>query len=133
MRRRPVAWRSTEAEPVAVVVLPWPDRQLSPNRAKGAHWAQVARSREGARAHGALAAIGLDGVISVGEPVEMVVFVEPPDRVRRDLDNIHASLKSYIDGICSRIGFDDAQIEAVSLIRMEPTDGGRVTIELWRA
>jgi len=63
----------------------------------------------------------------------MTVWIEPPDRKRRDIDNVHASLKSYIDGIASEIGFDDYQIETVVLRRMPHVQDGRVTVELWRA
>jgi len=121
------------ASPAAVVVLPWPDPRLSPNNSKGKHWGGISDAREDARANGALAARNYKGAIAPGEPVEMVAWITPPDRRRRDLDNIHASLKSYIDGAAEEIGFDDYQIETV-ILRREPHEApGAITIELWKA
>lgn len=116
-----------------MVVLPWPDRKLAPNNSKGKHWGGISDARQAARDQGALAAHAYRGAIGPGEPLIMTAWVEPPDNRRRDLDNIHASLKSYIDGVAQAIGFDDYQIEDVRIVRMGPADDGRVTVELWRA
>ena len=116
-----------------MVVLPWPDRKLAPNNSKGKHWGGISAAREDARANGALAARNYQGAIAPGEPVEMVAWITPPDRRRRDLDNIFASMKSYIDGMAQEIGFDDYQIETV-ILRREPHEApGSITVELWKA
>ena len=118
-------------EPAAVVILGWPDRKLAPNNSKGRHWGGISDARQMARDQGALAARAFRGAIGRHQALAMAVRVEPPDRKRRDLDNIHASLKSYIDGIAAEIGFDDYQIRRVTLDRVDPVQDGRIVIELW--
>lgn len=100
---------------------------------KGKHWGGISDARQAARDQGAIAARAFRGAFGRDDMLDMVVWIEPPDRKRRDLDNILASLKSYIDGIASEIGFDDYKIESILLRRMPHVPDGCVTVELWRA
>ena len=38
----------------------------------------------------------------------------PPDRIVRDLDNLEASCKALIDGMCAKLFFDDKNIKTKS-------------------
>ena len=98
-----------------IIDLPWPSSKLKPNGSHG-HWAVVANARKKARAEACLiakAAIGRqmidgEGMDWLGEdriPVRITFY--PPDRRRRDDDNMVASFKAYRDGIADALGVDD--------------------------
>ncbi len=67
------------------------------------------------------------------EPLEGKVGVKiefyPPDRRRRDADNI---LKSLLDAIqAAQLFYDDSQIHDLSIQKKEVEKGGRVWVKLW--
>lgn len=66
------------------------------------------------------------------EGVHLRICFHPPDKRRRDLDNMLASIKSGLDGISDAIGVDDSQW-SLSLSRGEPVPGGAVAIEITTA
>ncbi|MEJ7933513.1 hypothetical protein WG907_04475 [Sphingobium sp. AN558] len=53
----------------------------------------------------------------------------PPDRRRRDLDNMLASFKQGIDAISETIGLDDYHF-GLTLSRGEPVKGGSVEVTI---
>lgn len=131
-----------EKRPAAVVVLPWPNWRLSPNRSstrrlKKSHERRAkghrAALRQQANQIGRECAEHLAGAIKPGEMLEAVYFFEPPTNRRYDIDNVTGALKHYVDGVASAIGFDDYQIEADHRYRMRKVKGGRVTIEFWHS
>lgn len=87
------------------VVLPWPPSGLSPNARL--HWARKAKLAKDYRAECAwqCKAAGLEAPES--ERISMIVEFMPPDRRRRDDDNMQASFKSGRDGIADALGIDD--------------------------
>ena len=110
---------------------PYPPAKLNPNRSKGAHWASVSRERKPYRKacwQECLAAGGrknlFDGTVFV------TIAFHPPDKRRRDKDNMIAAFKSGQDGIADAIQVDDGDWFVSHVIR-EPVKGGcvEVTIE----
>ena len=112
-----------------VIVLPWPDKGLSPNARL--HWAQKSKLTKAARKRAML-----ETVVARYKPAdfagsgEVHVWITffPPDRRRRDHDNMQASLKASLDGIASALQIDDNRF------RLHPTVsdqiGGRVEVVL---
>lgn len=114
------------------IILPWPPKELSPNarihfRAKAAavkayreqaYW--IARAAE-------VPPVGTDGGIALR------FDFHPPDKRRRDLDNMLASIKSGVDGIADALCVDDQRF-GFWLSREAPVKGGRivVTVDPWR-
>ena len=56
----------------------------------------------------------------------------PPDRRRRDLDNLLASFKQGIDAISEAMGVDDSKF-SYTLTRGEPVKGGVVQVTITEA
>jgi crossover junction endodeoxyribonuclease RusA len=80
------------------IVLPWPEKCLSPN--SRAHWATVMRAKASARhdaAMAATAAIRTVGWKTVENARTRITFYATDSR-KRDGDNHLAMLKSYLDG-----------------------------------
>lgn len=113
--------------------LPWPDKLLNPNAR--AHW----RARAPKVKHARLAAFVL---MSASVPArerklnwpKVGVSVEfcPPDKRRRDMDNLVASMKASFDGIADAIGIDDRHfIPTYSM--GSPVKGGCVRVTLSEA
>ena len=113
------------------ITLPWPDKRLSPNSRKG--WRAKAEATKEARSIGYCEAY-LKGHHRQFEGrdcrLEQSITIHPPDKRHRDQDNILASLKPAIDGICEAIWIDDSRIKRTTLEWGEVTPGGKVVLTL---
>ena len=108
------------------IMLPWPDKDLSPNAR--VHWRKKAEAVKLAREVGHYSAHGRE-IEYNGRFVAEFIF-HPPDRRRRDLDNCLASCKSYIDGVCDYVGIDDSQIKRKTLEWGALVEGGSVELRI---
>jgi len=108
------------------LTLPWPPSALNPNQRQ--HWRQHARHKARFRAACALQARA-QGVGSLkAEKLAVRLSFVPPDRRRRDLDNLIAAMKSGLDGLADVLGVDDShwrlQAELADVV------GGMVKVEV---
>lgn len=88
-------------------ILPWPNAILSPNHR--AHWAPLASAKRLYRKACANQAL-LQGVRRIeAERLKVHLCFVPPDRRRRDWDNMIASMKSGFDGLVDVLGVDDSR------------------------
>jgi len=110
------------------ITLPWPSAKLSPN-ARG-KWAKKDDNRKAARSAGYWAAkqagVGPDGF----QFDEMALTFHPPDRRRRDLDNMLASCKAAIDGVSDACKWDDHKCDRITLERGQPMKPACVVLVL---
>jgi len=87
-------------------VLPWPPKGLSPN--DRLHWAALSRLKREYRK-----ACRLQVLAQGAQPMEGCLRVQlefvPPDRRKRDWDNLVASMKAGLDGLADALQVDDAQ------------------------
>lgn len=115
------------SEGVVRLALSWPDKGLSPNARL--HWRRKAKLTKTARRDAwasTLAIIWRLPTLGDGAVALDVVFC-PPDRRRRDRDNLIASCKAMNDGIADALGVDDSRF--VSTYRMgDPVKGGAVLV-----
>jgi crossover junction endodeoxyribonuclease RusA len=126
--RRP-AYRTAGQPQPFTVVLPWPARELSPN----ARIHRMAKAGYAAAARRDAFLVARAALLDCGDPVycgalEMTIAIHPPDGKRRDLDNVHASLKSCIDGIFQALCVDDSSVRRVTLEWGERCPGGKVAV-----
>lgn len=113
------------------VRLPWPPVGCNPNRARRLHWT---KQREEARnyrtaCHWEAKAAGLRPMDA--DEVRVSITFYPPDRRKRDDDNIIASFKAGRDGVADAIGVDDANWRTSYAVEREL--GGFVLVEITEA
>ena len=106
-----------------MIELPFPPAKLSPNAR--CHWAQKARVFKKYKA---------DCYILLSQHREQLrgrhtfdLRFLPPDRHRRDLDNMVAASKAAIDALAEITGVDDSQFR-LTIAKGEPRKGGAVVI-----
>ena len=115
------------------IILPWPDSRLMPNRKNGRHWAGTQAAKVRARMDGAMSARQAIGrnTISLPDQIPLRITFAAPDRIRRDLDNLHAACKASLDGIAKALGVDDSQFVPVTLDRvLDEKKQGFVIVEV---
>ena len=106
------------------IVVDWPHRRLFPNAR--VHWASKAslvhstRQRAGIQAAAALLTAPEEERLWLNSDAKIPygLTIVPPDRRRRDEDNVIASLKSSLDGIAEGLGVNDSRFR-LSWIRWE--------------
>ena len=92
-------------------MLPFPDPILNPN--KHVHWAKKNHARKAAKEAGFYLALEKSVQLETGKRYEVKLVFCPPDQRSRDLDNLTASMKPALDGMCRGFGIDDKQIRPV--------------------
>lgn len=115
-----------------LVELPWPPRELSPNSRK--HWAVRAKKK---KAYGEVCYWSAkecasqfprchvrfhDGNI----PMEITFY--PPDKRKRDADNMLASIKAAVDGVALAWKINDVRFRPITINIGEVVKRGKVTI-----
>lgn len=113
-----------------VLVFSWPDSKLSPNNRKDLR--ALTSARHTAKEEAFYLVRGAE--LSVGSAgLELTLTFYPPDRRRRDLDNLYSTFKAYQDGMFEALGVDDSIIERVILQRGNVIPGGQVFVNIKEA
>lgn len=110
---------------MTIIALPWPHPSLSPNSRKDRRAATP--HRKAYREAGFYAA--KEAGAEIHENAELAIKFFPPDRKRRDLDNMLASIKAGLDGIALAACVDDSGW-MLSIEKSEPVKGGAVLIQV---
>ena len=105
----------------------WPSRDLSPNR--HVKWQVKNNPRAQAKRDAYLIAKACVEKAPEGDLRAFIVFY-PPDKRKRDLDNLLASMKPSIDGACEALNIDDSRIKEISVKWGAVTKNGAVLMEL---
>ncbi len=109
------------------IVLAWPDKVLSPN--SRVHWSKRAAATKAARTAAFYLTRAAVTIKPTWDRVALSVTFCPPDKRRRDMDGMIASMKAAQDGISDAIGIDDRFFVPTYRIA-EPVKGGAVHIEI---
>lgn len=113
--------------------LPWPDPKLMPNRKNGRHWGGTQEAKVKARNDGrnaALAAIGRDKP-ELSDRTQLRITFGAPDRRNRDIDNLLASMKPFLDGIAKALNVDDRIFRPLLVDScIDPKKQGYVIVEI---
>lgn len=116
-----------------VIVLPWPDRRLSPNARL--HWKARVGPKQAARIAAQWATVEAKAYfhevkerVSADEAaIPVTIRFYPPDARWRDDDNMIGSFKSYRDGIAQALGVNDRRFRPHYFFE-EPCKPGRVEV-----
>jgi crossover junction endodeoxyribonuclease RusA len=111
-----------------MIELPWPSPYLSPNGRK--HWAAKARAFKAYKAQCMWAMLAHKKALA-GKSEFTITFC-PPDRHRRDRDNMIAAFKAGQDAIAAVTGVDDGKF-VVTYAVGNPVTGGCVLVEITEA
>jgi crossover junction endodeoxyribonuclease RusA len=111
------------------IILPFPPVDVSPNARL--HWSRVAKAKKqyrsdcyyDAKSQGVRPKVGI-----VDKFLIHLVFY-PPDKRRRDWDNMLASMKSGLDGLADALKVDDSKWQ-ISFNVAEPFKGGKVEVTI---
>lgn len=108
------------------ITLPWPPSILSPNCR--AHWA---KKNEAKKAHRNCCYVlaGCNVPLCPAGPINLTVRFRPPDKRKRDLDNMLASNKSTLDAIAEAWGVDDSRFR-LTLEIGDPVKFGAVEVSV---
>lgn len=90
-----------------IVILDWPPKELNPN--KRLHWTKVAKAKRAYRAQGFIQTVNAMNHYQekISDKPSVHIEFSPPDRRKRDWDNMLASMKAGLDGIADALGIDD--------------------------
>lgn len=114
-----------------MITLSWPPRELHPNARPHYHAkAKAAKAYREAATDIAIAYGWETGATIDVKPYAVTVQFFPPDRRRRDLDGMLASMKAGFDGICDAFCLNDFMLNPITIERCEPVKGGRVVVTL---
>ena len=112
-----------------IIELPFPPSSLNPNGRN--HWAALAKAKRIYRAECQMLAVGArnkTGFKSPERPNVTVIF-HPPDKRRRDEDNMIAAFKAGRDGVADAISVDDYHWKT-GYEFAEPVKGGKVIVRI---
>jgi len=102
-----------------IINLPYPNKELMPNRKNGKHWGATVKAKDNASANAyyiTLEALQTQKYDHIGLIPLTITFVQS-DKRHRDLDNLLAASKSTIDGIAKALKVDDSIFEPITILR----------------
>lgn len=109
-------------------VLPFPPRELSPNARL--HWRALDRAKKAYKADCAWCLFQCPvPELTAGERIPITITISPPDKRRRDRDNLIFGTKYALDQLALHMGVDDYLFDP-SYRFAEPVKGGGVVVEL---
>lgn len=110
------------------IELPWPPKELSPNART--HWAK--RGKVAKNYRGVCYMLTRQSRIDVNGTPRILLDLEfiPPDRRRRDDDNMLASFKAGRDGLADALDIDDSRFVTQLRVSRETVPGGAVRVRI---
>lgn len=110
------------------IIFSYPHKDLSPN--SRIHWAPKAKLKKSAKEEAYFATLAAKAKVPASEKIAVWIDIYPPDRRKRDVDNVLASLKPHLDGIAEALGIDDSRFVPYPYILGEVVKGGKIRIKL---
>lgn len=114
------------------IILPWPNKCLSPNART--HWAQKAKAAKAARkdGHFATLAAGYGMTTFDGYDGKLHLWIDYYAKTRNypDADNCLSSSKAYFDGIADALCLNDRRFVHHPFVKDETFKGGKVIIRI---
>lgn len=117
-------------EPLAELVLPWPERSLHPNAR--VHWSKKAAIAKVARGEAYWTSVQKGWRYLTVPPGPIHVWIDgyPKDRRARDADGLLSAMKPALDGIADALGVNDRRFVPHPRIWDEVRKGGEVRVRI---
>ena len=115
---------------LVAVQLTWPVSALWPNSSLGRHWSARQKAKGFAKLEARAQSRRWAGVFPKDAQLVVVIAAEPPDAIRRDVDNLVAALKPSIDGLAQGLEIDDSRIRRLTIDMLDPVPTGRITLHV---
>ena len=113
-----------------IIELPWPPRELNPNARK--HWAVKAKAacayKETCYYEARLTPDKTD--FPKNGPITFALTFYPPDKRKRDDDNLVRMFKSGRDGIAEALNIDDSRFKMLVNVSDMIVPGGKVIVSI---
>jgi crossover junction endodeoxyribonuclease RusA len=109
------------------IELPWPPKELGPN--SRLHWRAVYKAKNAYKLECATTLRRVMPPRINGGRIALTITFYPPDRRRRDRDNLQASLKYGLDCVAKWLGVDDYLFDPTYHFA-EPVSNARVVITI---
>ena len=105
------------------IKLPYPNKDLMPNRKNGKHWGATVEAKNDAFAEAFyLTKAEIKWNTSLGDQkIPITLIYVQDDKRHRDLDNLLAASKSMLDGVAHALGIDDKNFEPITIMRRYDT------------
>lgn len=102
-----------------ILRLPFPHKELMPNRKNGRHWGSVKKFKDADRdgAHVQTRVQMAHHPKLTDKTIAIQITYIQADRYHRDLDNLLAASKATLDGVAMALGVDDKVFEPITLKR----------------
>lgn len=109
---------------VLSIALPWPPKELSPNGRK--HWRGLAKFKAAYRDTCRIETLlqCRPDYLQLPERIHLSMDFVPPDRRRRDRDNLVAAMKSGLDGVADALGINDERFAVLTVRTVEGEQAG---------
>tara|TARA_R110000796_G_scaffold117736_1_gene230802 strand:- start:32341 stop:32685 length:345 start_codon:yes stop_codon:yes gene_type:complete len=108
------------------IKLSWPPKELNPNARIHHHALARAKAAYKAACGWEMKAQGVQSIDATALHVSLTFY--PPNRIRRDLDNMLSSMKAGLDALSDVLGVDDS-LWSITITKAQET-GGYVLIEV---
>lgn len=103
------------------IKLPYPNKDLMPNRKNGKHWGATVEVKNDAFAQAFYLTKEAVGTTKLEGKVAITLTFVQDDKRHRDLDNLLAASKSMLDGVAHALGIDDKNFEPITIMRRYDT------------
>lgn len=110
-----------------MVVLPFPDSSLMPNRKNGHHWAKTNEIKKSAFLE-AYSITYKSMPMNIENGLQITFYT--PDKRKRDNDNLLSAMKPYLDGMAKALKIDDTNFNPLLIKRVDGVGKANARVEI---
>ena len=115
-----------------IITLPYPHKDLMPNRANGKHWAQTKALKADAKltAYCLTKSAMASRAVTLGDTVALIITFTRADKRRVDADGLLSAAKHLLDGVARALGIDDYKFNPITIKRGYDPTGSFMIVEI---
>jgi crossover junction endodeoxyribonuclease RusA len=110
-----------------IIKLPFPAKELFPNKKNGKHWGATVAIKNNQKKHGYYVTRAAGTFEDKGGNIPLSLLYLTPDKRHRDCDNMLAASKALLDGVAAALGVDDKRFKPILIDWvLGPKEGGLI-------